>query len=139
MTEKPLGTDLRVIDKEFGSDLWLSSSGDFNTVSEEYNLGQAIILRLKTNQGELSDLGHSSYGSHIYKLIGEPNNERTRELARIYTRECLRQEPRIKETVSIKVTPSEIDINQINIEISVIPIGRTTILNIVFPYYLEVA
>ena len=53
MSEKPLGTDLRILNKELGSDLWLSSSGDLDTVTEEYNLGQAIIMRLKTRRGEL--------------------------------------------------------------------------------------
>ncbi len=40
-------------------------------------------------------LGHPDYGSRLHELIGEPNNERTRELVRLYAKECISQEPRV--------------------------------------------
>jgi phage baseplate assembly protein W len=138
-----LGRDLKLVDDLFdvtlGSDLVISPSGDLETVSEEYNLGQAIINRLRTRQGELADLGHALYGSHLYELVGEPNNERTRELAKLYARESIAQDPRVKEIVSITIDAPKGDPNRININMSILPMGRTTVLNIVFPFYLEVA
>jgi phage baseplate assembly protein W len=143
MSKEVLGKDLKLVDNlldtELGSDLTLSPSGDLETVSEEFNLGQAIVNRIRTTQGELSDLGHSLYGSRLYELIGEPNNERTRELARLYTRESIARDPRVKEIVSITVTVPKNEPTRINLNIAVLPIERTTVLNIVIPFYLEVA
>ena len=143
MSKEVLGRDLKLVDdlldKELGSDLAISSSGDLETVSEEFNLGQAIVNRIRTTQGELRDFGHSLYGSRLYELVGEPNNQRTRELARLYTRESVSRDPRVKEIISITVNVSKDDPNRIDLNISVLPIGMTTVLNIVFPFYLEVA
>lgn len=142
MAKELLGRDLKIVDdfvdKVLGSDLVISSSGDLDTVSEEFNLGQAIVNRIRTKQGELSELGHSLYGSRLYELVGEPNNERTRKLARLYTRDCVSRDPRVKEIFNISVEVPKDDPYRININVSVIPVGRTNVLNIVFPFYLEV-
>jgi len=138
MSKKMLGKDLKLVEVELGSDLALSFSGDLETISGEYNLGQAIVNRLRTRQGELTDLGHPSYGSRLYELVGEPNNEKTRELARIYTGECVAQDPRVKEVVNVSVESPSDEPRRIDIEISVLPIASSTVLNIVFPFYLEV-
>jgi phage baseplate assembly protein W len=138
MSESPLGWDLKLRDEELGTDLAVSASGDLQLIGEDYNLAQAIINRLRTRRGELADLGHPNYGSRLYQLVGEPNNERTRELARSSTRECLAQDPRVKEVVSIIVEVPKNDPSRIDINITVLPIGRSTALNIVFPFYLEV-
>jgi len=136
--EELLGRDLKLIDKEDGGrDIKINNKGDLETVSGAFNLGQAITNRLMTRKGELSELGHANYGSRMYELIGEPNNERTRELAKIYVKECLSQEPRIKEIVKVVVSPVGND--RIDISISVIPIESEVVLNIVFPFYLEIA
>lgn len=139
MSKELLGRDLKLVDEELGSELGISPGGDLETVGEELNLGQAIINRLRTTQGELTDLGHPRYGSRLYELVGEPNNERTRELARLYTRECVAQDPRVRELVNITVKMPEDHPDRIDINISVLPIGSHTVLNIVFPFYLEVA
>lgn len=132
-----LGRDLKLIDKEdVGRDIKINNTGDLETVSGAFNLGQAITNRLMTRKGELSELGHANYGSRMYELIGEPNNERTRELAKIYVKECLSQEPRIKEIV--KVVVSHVGNDRIDISISAIPIESEVVLNIVFPFYLEI-
>jgi phage baseplate assembly protein W len=138
MSKEVLGRDLKLVDEELGSELSISPGGDLVTVGEEFNLGQAIINRLRTTQGELSDIGHPRYGSRLYELVGEPNNERTREQAKLYTRECVAQDPRVKEIVNITVRVPEDDTDRIDINISVLPIGSPTVLNIVFPFFLEV-
>jgi len=138
MSTEQLGRDLKIVEKDPGYDLNISPSGDLETIGEEYNLAQAIIMRLNTMQGELTDIGHSSYGSRLHELIGEPNNERTRELVRIYALESVNRDPRVEEVVNISVEQIEGDLNRIDISISVRATGLTSILNIVFPFYLEV-
>jgi len=139
MSMEKLGRDIKIVERDPGYDLDISPTGDFETIGEEYNLAQAIIMRLNTMQGELRDLGHSSYGSRLSELIGEPNNERTRELARIYALESVTRDPRVEEVVGISAEMFKDDTRRININISVKAKGLTTILNMVFPFYLEVA
>jgi phage baseplate assembly protein W len=136
---KKLGKDLRLAEKDLGSDLATNITGDLDTVEDEYNLAQALIIRLRTMQGELRDLGHSSFGSRLFELLGEPNNERTRELVRLYTRECVAMDPRVTEILNVGVRPARDDLNRIDIDISIMAVGLTSALNIVFPFYLEVA
>lgn len=139
MSENQLGKDLKLIDKEIGVDLIPEINGDLATIDEDYNLGQAIINRLRTRQGELADLGHSLYGSRLQELIGELNNENTRDLAVIYTREAIQQDPRVGEILDVQVNPVKGQPNQIIISISIIPRGGENMLDIEFPMDLEVA
>ncbi len=74
-------------------------------VSGRADLAQAVVNRLLTRQGELTDLGHPDYGSRLYQLIGEPNSRRTYAVAELYIREALAGEPRIQEIVAISFAP----------------------------------
>jgi len=139
MSRERLGRDLKIVDRDPGYDLNVGPTGDLETIGEEYNLAQAIIMRLNTMQGELTELGHSSYGSRLYELVGEPNNERTREFVRIYALESVNRDPRVEEVVGISVEKFKDDPSRVDINISVRATGLTSILNIVFPFYLEVA
>lgn len=80
---------------------------DLGVVSGKANLVQSLILRLKTEQGELSGLGHPNYGSRHHRLIGEPNTEANRNLIKLYVLECLRQEPRLEAIQKIDVKKGE--------------------------------
>lgn len=139
MSEKRdvIGKDLRLRFDRLGADL-AATEGDFETVSKEDNLAQAIVHRLTTEEGELHDIGHGDYGSRLYELIGEPNNERTRERIKNVVRDCLAQEPRIREVTSINVTTKLDEPNRVDIEITVLPIGSSTFLSVVYPFRLEV-
>jgi phage baseplate assembly protein W len=134
-----LGTDLRLRESEQGADLAVASNGDLATVSREYNLGQAILTRLRIRRGELRDLGHNRLGSRLYDFVGEPNNEATRELIKTAVRETLLDEPRISQIVKVEVKQSKEERDRVDVDISIIPIGQETPLNIVMPFYLEVA
>lgn len=134
----PLGKDLKLVEKDLGSDLAPDIRGDLATIDDEYNLGQALINRMRTRQGELSDLGHSLYGSQLHELIGEVNNEGTRELARIYTQEAIVQDPRVQRVLSVDVKPDPGDPNAMSIRIAIVPRGRDTALTVEFPFNLEV-
>lgn len=95
---------------EFGQ-----SGGDLATVSGRTNLGQAILNRFNTRQGEMSQLGHPEYGSRLHLLMGEMNNDRTCNLAEIYIRECLNQESRIAEIVEIRFEPPSRELDKRNL------------------------
>lgn len=140
MSEKGdiIGKDLKLKFDQLGADLTVTSEGDLDTVSSEDNLAQAIITRLSTDEGELYDVGHADYGSRLYDLIGEVNNETTRERIKSKVLDCLTQEPRIKEVTSIIVKTAPYDLHQVEIEITVLPVGSNTFLTVVYPFRLEV-
>ncbi|MEM3692664.1 MAG: GPW/gp25 family protein [Candidatus Bathyarchaeia archaeon] len=140
MSEKGviLGRDLRLRFEEPGADLSVGPEGDLELISGELNLAQAIIHRLTTGEGELYDIGHADYGSRLHELLGEPNNERTRARAKTIVLNCLAQEPRIKEVISVNVRTNSLEPHRLDIEITVLPIGSPTTLSIVYPFSLEV-
>ncbi|RLE69052.1 MAG: hypothetical protein DRJ34_01690, partial [Thermoprotei archaeon] len=110
-----LGRDLKLRETELGADLTISSEGDLMLIEGEENLGQAIINRLRTRVGELRDLGHPRYGSTLYEMIGQPNNDRTRSLVRMIVRETIMRDRRVKEIISLTITTSKRDLNRLNI------------------------
>lgn len=96
---------------------------DLQVAAERANLGQALILRLLTPRGGLDRLGHAGYGSRLVELIGRPNDEATRALARLHVLECVAQERRAELVeLSVDVAPGEPD--TIRIALSVLPRGH---------------
>jgi phage baseplate assembly protein W len=112
--EELFGSDLKLRNTTEGVDLSIDSErGDIVLVSGEMNLSQAIQHRLKTGIGELTEIGYPKYGSNIYDLIGETNNELTRTRLVSVIRNILTQEPRIKEIRKIIVRgPSSMESDQ---------------------------
>jgi len=102
---------------------------DFDTVDGRDNLGQAIVLRLSTPRGELTELGHPEYGSRLHELLGAPNSETRRGLAKLFVLEALAQEPRIERVVDVTVVPHDERLNErrheVDIVVTVQPIGAT--------------
>jgi len=135
--EKQLGDDLKLAYSSSGNDLGIDNKGDLAIVSGRDNMVQAIMNRLNTRQGELTELGHPGYGSRLHELIGENNNEKTRRLAELFTRECLSQEPRIKDVVWVKVETADSERDILRISVSVRLIDSPEILNLVYPFYLN--
>ncbi|MCX9075615.1 MAG: GPW/gp25 family protein [Candidatus Methanoperedens sp.] len=144
MDEELLGTDMKLVLEMrpeytgFGADLIASKKGDLEMVSGRQNLGQAIMHRLLTRKGELGALGHPDYGSRLHELIGEPNNERTWDLVRLYIKECILQESRVQDIVEISVIVPRDNQNSVLVDITVLPIKSNVPMNVVFPFYLEV-
>jgi phage baseplate assembly protein W len=87
------------------------------------NLGQALILRLLTQKGALASLGHPDYGSRLVELIGQLNNETTRNLARLYTIEAVSQEPRVTQLLDLNVEGSQSSADTLRISFSVLPLN----------------
>ncbi|MEM7509289.1 MAG: DUF2634 domain-containing protein [Bacteroidota bacterium] len=126
-------TDLRLTNRGFDQqtsdrnavDISIPFRTDLQTVEGRENLAQAIINRLLTRQGELSKLGHPTYGSRLYLIGGQPNNLRTQAKADFYIRECLAQESRIAEITFIEfATPDRLDTRStLQISIGIQPTG----------------
>lgn len=105
--------------------------GDEGTVSDRNNLIQAILNRLHTRQGELTSLGHPSYGSRLHELVGNLNRDRVRRLAELYIRDCLAQETRLAEVVQITFAPPSRTLSQqttLTAEIIVRPVNDPSLL-----------
>ncbi len=143
------GTDLQLLrdlsaqhDRDRGRDLGVrlraeTGEMDLKTLKREDNLRQALLLRFLTPRGELAPLGHPTYGSRLFDLIGEPNTEANRNRAKLYTLEALHAEPRVGEIVSVTVT--QVNLTQIRIDVSLIALDSDTPLNLVFPFFLDPA
>lgn len=110
---------------------------DLATLSDDDNLKQALLLRFLTPEGELAQLGHPTYGSRLYTLIGELNNDTNRNRAKVYMLQALAAEPRVQEVQSVTVTPNASDHTRIDIDVFLVPIHSDTPLNLVFPFFLE--
>lgn len=136
---KILGNDLRLELVEEGTDIVVSPTGDLAIVSQDANLGQAILTRLKTRIGELEELGHPTLGSRLYEFVGEPNNPSTRDQIRSVIIDALAEESRVSKIIRVEVEPDDKMLDRLNILVSLIPIASEVPLNMVIPFYLEVA
>jgi phage baseplate assembly protein W len=103
---------------------------DLVRVSGRANLAQAVSIRLLTPVGELTPLGHPEYGSRLPNLIGERRTETTRNLAKLYVIEALKQERRIAEVVEVAVADHPGDRHRIDIAIRVRPIEDSAVLDL---------
>ena len=92
---------------------------DVGVINGKANLIQSLILRLKTERGELAALAHPDYGSRHHQLIGETNTEANRNLIKLHILECLRQEPRLEEVQKIDVQPGAGRENRDKVEVTI--------------------
>lgn len=110
---------------------------DLDTLRGVKNLQQALLLRFLTPRGELAILGHPDYGSRLFELIGELNNDTNRNRAKLYVLQALAAEPRVKKVLSVNVTQNRAKREQMDIEVKLLPIDSATPLNLVFPFFLQ--
>jgi phage baseplate assembly protein W len=111
---------------------------DYETVDGRDNLGQAVVMRLLTPLGELAELGHPEYGSRLNELLGSPNSDTRRGLAKLFVLEALAQEPRIAKVEEVTVTPAVEERDLVDILIRVQPVGAAQSVTI-GPFTLRVA
>ena len=111
---------------------------DYQTIDGRDNLGQAVLMRLLTPRGELAELGHPEYGSRLDELLGAPNSETRRGLAKLFVLEALAQEPRIAKVEEVTVTPAIESNDLVDILIRVQPVGAAETVTI-GPFSLKVA
>ncbi len=154
MTHEPLGSDLHlglVADDEGRTfsgpstrlDLQARSRAgvapralDLAVIEARANLVQALILRLATERGELSPLGHPDYGSRHHALIGEPNTETNRSLVKLHVLACLRQEPRLERIlrVDVRPAPGREERQTVTIDVELLARGDPTPLSLIVPF-----
>lgn len=103
---------------------------DFDTISGDDNLGQAVIMRLLTPRGELEALGHPSYGSRLHELVGTVNTETTRDRVRLYILEALAHESRIEKILAITVTAHPWNRDVVTVDLRLRPRGSDTVLEL---------
>ena len=103
---------------------------DLSVSSDLDNLRQAIEIRLLTPKGELAPLGHADYGSRLPDLIGRPNTDTNRNLAKLYVIEALKQERRIEKIVTVEVTPAPGERHLIRIFLQVKAIGVQSVIDL---------
>lgn len=111
---------------------------DLETLSTQDNLAQALLLRFLTPMGELALLGHPDYGSRLFELIGELNNDTNRNRAKLYVLEALAAEPRVQQPpLLVSVTQNRANPTEMDIEIHLQPVDSDSVLNLVFPFFLQ--
>jgi phage baseplate assembly protein W len=112
---------------------------DLGVVGGRANLAQSLILRLKTERGELGPLGHPAYGTRHLGLVGEPNTETNRNLLKLYVLEALRQEPRLERIDRVDVRPAQgrQDRDKVEVEIVVRARHLPNPLSLVVPFSFE--
>ena len=96
-----------------------------------------VASRRLTHQGELAPLGHRTYGSRLHELIGEPNTETHRNRAKVYALQAIQAEPRVAEIVRLDVRTRRTQPNRIDIDVQLKPVESDTVLNLVFPFFLD--
>lgn len=145
--EAPLGQDLLLLrnrrdqsDRDRGRDLSTrmraeTNQRDLEVVFGNENIAQALLLRFLTAEGELSRLGHPDYGSRLHELIGEPNTEANRNLAKLYALRAVRREPRVDKVLRADVRQRRDDPGGVDIEMQLKIVDSETPLNLVTPFF----
>jgi phage baseplate assembly protein W len=110
---------------------------DLETLSATDNLKQALLLRFLTSVGDLTILGHPDYGCRLSDLIGELNDDGNRNRAKLFVLQALADEPRVQEVISVVVTQHPGDRTRMDISVALKAINSDTILNLVFPFFLQ--
>jgi phage baseplate assembly protein W len=96
---------------------------------------QAVVHKIKTMRGELTDLGHADYGSRHHELIGEPNSENNRNLVKLYILQALAEEPRIETIHRVEVVHDRRRApDRVDIVLDLSFIGRQVPTNLVIPF-----
>jgi phage baseplate assembly protein W len=122
--------DLQVVQGGKGGLPRTGGTQDTGAVQGRANLAQALVLRLLTRQGALAELGHPDYGSRLMELIGGLNNVSNRNLARLFTIEAIKQEPRVRALLDLSVVTMAGSPSNIRIAFSVLPVNDEDPLNL---------
>ena len=115
--------DLQVVPGGAGGLAQTGDVRDAGRVAGRENLAQALVLRLLTQRGALAPLGHPDYGSRLVELIGRLNDDTTRNLARLYTLEALKQERRATAILDLTVEAVKDQPDTIRVGFSVLPLN----------------
>jgi phage baseplate assembly protein W len=96
---------------------------DFDRAAGPGALKQALVLRLLTPVGSLSELAHPDYGSRLGELIGEISTPFTRAKARAFVLEALAAERRVAKVLAVDVRTAEGATDRLLIDVQVVAVG----------------
>ena len=103
--ENELKTDFALSFNEKGTvDLAIGSKG-MQRVNGKQNLIQALKLLLLCDKGELTELGHTRYGTSIRDFLGEPLVRSNLELMRRIVQKAILRDSRVEEVIKVTVSP----------------------------------
>lgn len=149
LIEERLGTDLLLLrnrryqsDRDRGRDLATRTRPetglvDLTPLPGIENIAQALLLRFLTAEGELAPLGHPGYGSRLHELIGEPNTEANRNLAKLYALRAVKREPRVERVLAANVRQRTDDRGGVDIELKLKILKEDSPLNLVVPFFFN--
>jgi phage baseplate assembly protein W len=132
---KLFGTDLLLVSRTGGHDLYPDFQGDLALTQGTDNISQALTLRILVRRGELARLGWADFGSRVHELIGEPNNLRTRTRLMAFARDAVERDPRVMEVSEIRAEAAERSL--VHLEMDVLLISEPNPLNLVVNIDLE--
>ncbi|PUB12421.1 GPW/gp25 family protein [Yoonia sediminilitoris] len=115
----------------------ITGARDLATVTGAENIAQALLLRFLTAEGELAPLGHPHYGSRLHELIGEPNTEANRSLAKLFALRAVQREPRVDKVLSASVRQRTDDRGGVDIDLKLKIVEADTPLNLVVPFFFN--
>ena len=116
----------------YGTDIqrdWQFTDGDLETVSEQANLGQAIINRLNTDDDWYTQF-YTRYGGRLHEHFGDFNHPTIHEYIKIEVEDILSQDPRIQQ-VNCTVNKTTSNSVECNLKIRVIGSDELMELNLV--------
>lgn len=127
----------------FGRDLSVSANGDlgvqtangvsdFSVISGRPNVQQAILIRLRTDPGELPM--QRDYGSHLNNAASE-GMQQAKELAFKFASQGLKDEPRVEKVLGAEIKDTANNSFEVNVVVKLL--GSDSPLNTVFPGYLK--
>lgn len=85
---------------DYSSSGGVSSTGDMLLVTGLDNAKQSIRNQMLTEKGFYPSVDED-YGSELYELLGEDNEEQTFDALRVYVENALLENPRVKEILEI--------------------------------------
>lgn len=91
-------------------------------------LRQALVLRLLTPKGALSELAHPDYGSRLHELIGEVATPFQSARARAFVLEALAAERRVAEVLDVQVRPAADGLDRLTIDVHLRAVGGETVV-----------
>jgi phage baseplate assembly protein W len=124
----------------FGSDIALTEDGDiaidnsrsdFAIASGGKNLGQALLMKLKSFMGEL--VYHPNYGTTLHDLIGERLDIISASKANLEVRRTIYTDPRVGVIKELKVQSAGEPEIRVTTTISAIGAEGNTPLNLIIP------
>jgi len=113
-----LGKDLYL---DESGDLMLNLTGDLLTVQGDECLLQDVRHRLESFYGDV--FGHESFGSLLFKYLGQPDTELNRALIKRSVIAAIEQEKRINPN-TIQVELTKYTPEMIQVHISFIPLSK---------------